>query len=126
MAFVPFLVRGTRTRLIYHLRLPQIRPTLTGREDGGDMIGKCGIYLLNTGLNFITKLPPSKKPIIEIVYDSILVITNKLTKYTYFISYKKSSSAKNLAYIFIKYIVINHKFPQRIINNRDKLFTSRF
>jgi hypothetical protein len=24
MAFVPFLVRGTRTRLIYHLRLPNV------------------------------------------------------------------------------------------------------
>jgi hypothetical protein len=36
MAFVPFLVRGTRTRLIYHLRLPNVseaagRPTTRGR-----------------------------------------------------------------------------------------------
>jgi hypothetical protein len=61
-----------------------------------------------------------------IIYDSIIIVTNKLTKYAYFIPYFKSFSAEDLAYIFYKYMVANYKFPQRIISNRDKLFTSRF
>jgi hypothetical protein len=77
-------------------------------------------------LDFITKLPLSKKPMTGIIYNSIMVVTDRLTKYTYFIPYLESSLAENLAYIFHKYIVANHEFLQRIINNRDKLFTSRF
>jgi hypothetical protein len=77
-------------------------------------------------LNFITKLPPSKKPITGVIYDSIMVVINRLTKYAYFISYLESSLAKDLAYMFYKHIITNHRFPQRIINNKDKLFTSRF
>jgi hypothetical protein len=61
-------------------------------------------------LNFMTKLPPFKKLIIGIVYDSILIITDRLTKYTYFILYKKSFSAEDLAYIFTKYIMANYGF----------------
>jgi hypothetical protein len=61
-------------------------------------------------LNFVTKLPPFKKLIIGIIYDSIIVVTDRLTKYAYFISYLKSSLAKNLVYIFYKYIMANHGF----------------
>jgi len=77
-------------------------------------------------LDFIIKLPPFKKLITGIIYDSIIIVTNKLTKYAYFIPYFKSFSAEDLAYLFYKYMVANYKFPQRIISNRDKLFTSRF
>jgi hypothetical protein len=61
-------------------------------------------------LDFITKLPLSKKLITGITYDSIMVVTDRLTKYAYFISYFKSSSAKDLAYMFHKYIITNYGF----------------
>jgi len=61
-----------------------------------------------------------------VIYDSIMVVTDRLTKYAYFIPYLESSSAEDLAYMFHKHIVANHGFPQRIISDRDKLFTSRF
>jgi hypothetical protein len=77
-------------------------------------------------LNFVTKLSLFKEPITEIIYNFIIIVTDRLTKYAYFISYLESSSAENLAYIFYKYIIANHRFSQRIINNRDKLFISRF
>jgi hypothetical protein len=77
-------------------------------------------------LDFVTKLPLFKKLIIGVIYNSIMVVTNRLTKYTYFIPYLESSSTEDLAYMFHKYVITNHRFPQRIINNRDKLFTSRF
>jgi Integrase zinc binding domain len=77
-------------------------------------------------LDFITKLPELKELITKTSFDSILVITDRLTKYGYFIPYKKSFSAEDLAYIFNKHIIGNYGIPKKIISDRDKLFTSRF
>jgi hypothetical protein len=77
-------------------------------------------------LDFVTKLPLFKKLITGVIYNSIIIVTDKLTKYAYFISYFENSLAEDLAYIFYKYIITNYGFPQRIINNKNKLFTSRF
>ena len=60
------------------------------------------------------------------VYDSILVITDRLTKYRYFIPYKEASSAEELAYMFLRVIAANHELPEEIISDRDKLFTFKF
>jgi hypothetical protein len=77
-------------------------------------------------LNFIIKLPPSVKPITEVVFDSILVIIDRLTKYGYFILYKESLLIEELAYAFNKHIIENYKISKEIISNKDKLFTLRF
>jgi hypothetical protein len=77
-------------------------------------------------LDFIVKLLPSIKLMIGVVFDSILVIINRLTKYEYFILYKESLSAEELAYTFNKHILGNHGILKKIISNRDKLFTLRF
>ena len=61
-------------------------------------------------LNFVTKLPLSKEPMTGVTYDSIMIITDRLTKYAYFISYLKNSSAEDLAYIFYKYVMANYRF----------------
>jgi hypothetical protein len=61
-------------------------------------------------LDFVTKLPLFKKLITGIIYDSIMVVTDRLTKYAYFIPYLKSSLAKDLAYIFYKHVIANHGF----------------
>jgi hypothetical protein len=77
-------------------------------------------------LDFIIKLPPSVKPIIEVIFDSILVIINRLTKYGYFILYKESLLAEELAYTFNKHIIENYGISKKIISDRDKLFILRF
>jgi hypothetical protein len=77
-------------------------------------------------LDFIVKLPVFVKLIIEVVFDSILVIINRLTKYGYFILYKKSLLIEELVYTFNKYIIGNYGISKKIINDRDKLFTLRF
>jgi hypothetical protein len=64
--------------------------------------------------------------IIEIIYDLILIITNKLTKYTYFIFYKEELTAENLIYAFNRNVIANYGILKEIISNRDKLFTSKF
>ena len=72
------------------------------------------------------KLPLSKELITGIEYDSILVITDRLTKYIYILLYRKASDAKELVYIFLRVIVINYNILDKIISNRDKLFMSKF
>jgi hypothetical protein len=77
-------------------------------------------------LDFIIKLLPSVELIIKVVFDSILVVIDRLIKYGYFILYKESLLAEELAYTFNKHIIGNYGISKKIINNRDKLFTSRF
>ena len=59
-------------------------------------------------------------------YDSILVIVNTLTKYAYLELYKEASTAEDLAYIFNKIVIARHGIPDKIVLDRDKLFTSQF
>ncbi|KAL2010903.1 hypothetical protein VTN00DRAFT_3621 [Thermoascus crustaceus] len=77
-------------------------------------------------LDFITDLPVSKEPLTGIIYDSILVIVDRLTKYAYFLPYKKSSNAEELAYTFLQIIFGNHGMPEEFVSDKDKLFTSGF
>jgi hypothetical protein len=62
-------------------------------------------------LDFIIKLLLFKELIIGVIYNSIIVITDRLTKYVYFIFYFESFLAEDLAYIFYKYVIANHGFP---------------
>jgi hypothetical protein len=62
----------------------------------------------------------------EVVFDSILIVIDRLIKYGYFIPYKESLLAEELAYTFNKHIIGNYGISKKIINDRDKLFTLRF
>jgi hypothetical protein len=62
-------------------------------------------------LDFVTKLLLFRKLMTGVIYDSVIVVTDRLTKYVYFISYFESFSAEDLAYIFYKYVMANHGFP---------------
>jgi hypothetical protein len=77
-------------------------------------------------LDFIIKLPPLKEALTGATYDFILVVTDRLTKYAYFIFYKEGSTAEELVYTFNKNIITNYGIPEEIISNRDKLFISNF
>ena len=74
----------------------------------------------------MVKLFLSKKPIIRTEFDSILVIINRLIMWGTFIPYKELSIVEDLAYIFLKWIVAEHRLLQELILDRDKLFTLRF
>ena len=80
----------------------------------------------SVALDFVVKLPPSKDPMTQVVYDSILVITDRLTKYAYMIPYWESSTAEQMADTFLRWIIAQHGTPDEIISDRDKLFKSRF
>jgi hypothetical protein len=74
----------------------------------------------------VVKLLLSRDLIIGIKYDSILVITNKLTKYIYFILYLEANIIEDLAYTFLRIIVINYNTPEEIISDRNKFFILKF
>ena len=46
-----------------------------------------------------------------VMYDSIMVVINRFTKYAYFIFYFESFLAEDLAYMFYKYVMANYRFP---------------
>jgi hypothetical protein len=73
-------------------------------------------------LDFVIKLLLLQNPITRIEYDSILVITDKLTKYTYIILYLKANIIENLVYIFLRVVVANYSALEKIISDRNKLF----
>ncbi len=77
-------------------------------------------------LNFIIKLFLSKNLITNISYNSILIITNRLTKYIYFINYLETSNIEDLIYIFLQIIFTNYSILAEIISNWDKLFIFKF
>ena len=77
-------------------------------------------------MDFITKLPKSKDPSTEIVYDSILVMVNKLTKYTHFVLYKETFTAEQLANTVIDRLVRYHGLPRIFLTNRGSVFISKF
>jgi len=76
-------------------------------------------------LNFITELPLSIDPITSIKYDAILIITDKLTKYAYFLLWRTIATAEDVAYEFIRTIIANHEVPNEIISDKNKFFTSK-
>jgi hypothetical protein len=64
----------------------------------------------DVALDFVTKLPLFKKLITGTIYNFIMVVTDRLTKYAYFIFYFKSFLAEDLAYMFHKYVMANYGF----------------
>ncbi|KAL0398581.1 UNVERIFIED_CONTAM: Transposon Ty3-G Gag-Pol polyprotein [Sesamum radiatum] len=71
-------------------------------------------------MDFIEGLPNSEGK------DSILVVVDRLTKYSHFLALKHPYTAASVAKIFFDNIYKLHGLPVSIVTDRDKLFTSRF
>ena len=56
-------------------------------------------------IDFVVKLPKSTDPATKVVYDSILVVVDKLTKYTHLVPWKESGTANKLASVLLKELV---------------------
>ncbi|RKK36831.1 Transposon Tf2-6 polyprotein, partial [Fusarium oxysporum f. sp. cepae] len=55
-------------------------------------------------MDFITKLPLSEEPSTGIFYDSIMVIVDRLTKFSYYLPYREATDAEELSYVFYRHI----------------------
>ena len=76
--------------------------------------------------DFITKLPISEDPATRNGYDSIFVIVDRFTKFSYFIPYNEDTDAEQMAYIFLRHIVAIHGLAFEIISDRGTTFASKF
>ena len=77
-------------------------------------------------MDFITKLPASSDVVTRTKYDAILVIVDKLTKYTEMIPFKETFTATELGHILLDKLIKHHGIPASITSDRDKLFTSAY
>ena len=77
-------------------------------------------------MDFITKLLPSIKGYSGVIYDTILVIVDKLTKYAYFVLYKGTLTAEQLGFLVLDRLIRYYRIPRKLISDRDKLFISAY
>lgn len=71
-------------------------------------------------LDFNTGLPRSKG------YEVILVVVDRLSKYSYFIPLKHPYIARTIVEVFVKEVVRLHRIPNLVVSDRDPLFMSLF
>jgi hypothetical protein len=71
-------------------------------------------------VDFITGLPKSKG------FEAIMVVVDRLSKYSHFILLKHPYTAKTVPEAFVKEVVRLHGIPLSLVSDRDPLFISHF
>ncbi|KAH7471513.1 hypothetical protein FOMA001_g13026 [Fusarium oxysporum f. sp. matthiolae] len=77
-------------------------------------------------MDFITKLPLSEDPSTGTYYDSIMVIVDRLTKFSIYLPYREATDAEVMAYIFYDRVVRERGLPREILSDRGPTFASKF
>ena len=77
-------------------------------------------------MDFITKLSLSMDSTTKESYDAILVMIDRLTKYSIIVLFKKEYTAEQLRYIVLNKLIRDHELFKKIISDRDKLFTFNY
>ena len=77
-------------------------------------------------MDFVVKLPKSKNPTTQEIYDSIMVMVDKLTKYALMIPFKKSYKTDQFGFILLDRLVKDHGIPASITSNKNKFFISNY
>ena len=72
------------------------------------------------------KLSKSENYIIRILYNSILIVVDKLNKYLYLILYKKISNVRQIAWLILNWIIRYYGISETITSDKNKIFTSNF
>jgi hypothetical protein len=71
-------------------------------------------------IDFITGLPKAKG------YKAILVVVDRLSKYSHFIPLKHPYTARSIGEVFSREVIRLHGLPLSIVSDRDPIFMSSF
>jgi hypothetical protein len=71
-------------------------------------------------MDFVEGLPQSGAA------NCIMVVVGKLTKYAHFLPLKYPYTTQSVSKVFLDSIYNLHGFPQSIVSDRDRIFTSHF
>ena len=77
-------------------------------------------------MNFITKLSLSMNSITKKNYDTILIMIDRLTKYSHIVFFRKKYIAEQFEYIVLNKLIKYHELSKKIINDKNKLFTFHY
>ena len=77
-------------------------------------------------IDFIIKLPRSGDPVSKDKYDTIIVIVDKLIKYSILVLFKETYKADQLGFMLLNRLIRDYSIPRTIISDRDKLFTLNY
>ena len=76
--------------------------------------------------DFIIKLPKSKDPVTGQLYNVVLVIIDRLTKWGYFIACTEEISAEDVTQVYVKEVFLWHRSLKKIILDKDLRFVAAF
>ena len=77
-------------------------------------------------MDFIAPLPPSRRTDDEKVFDAILVVVDRFTKYAVYIACTRDTTASKLADDVINQVILRFGTPSNIVSDRGSLFTSKY
>ena len=77
-------------------------------------------------MNFIIKLLKFKNSIIDVIYDSILVMIDRLIKYSHIIFFKETLTTKKLNFVVFNRFVKYHEILRGVTNDKNKFFTFNY
>ena len=77
-------------------------------------------------MDFVVKLLKSKDLVTQDAFDLIIVIVDKLTKYTIIVLFKELYKVDQLAFILLDRLIRDYSIPKLITLDRDKLFISNY
>jgi hypothetical protein len=75
-------------------------------------------------IDFIVNLLPSTCN--GRVYDAILVIVDRFTKMSIYITYNKTCTAEDLVDLFYEEVICKYGIPKGIVLDRGSVFTSAY
>lgn len=76
------------------------------------------------GVDFVGPLPQNKNR--HGAFDQVMVVIDHLTSMVHLIPVRTTYRARQIAEVFYESIYRLHGLPERIVSDRDKIFTSTF